>query len=191
MKVQQWQADKRWYDRFIPEIKGILGVHLIGEPPMEEDAERNTDLMVLKLDAVRIGCRIRKHQYAARYGSEFTIRAGRPSGTKTELTKIIEGWGDYFFYGFSDPDEYSLSAWVLLDLKMFRSWFVRELSKLPPGQFPGIAKNNTDTSSNFAAFNIDWFPKEMIVARRPLSHHAPPANATPVVAPYLYAHGNA
>jgi hypothetical protein len=69
--------DKRWSDRFLPEIMGILGKHLISEPPVEEDAERNTDLMVLRLEAIRIGCRIRKHKYLDKYGDEFTIRAGR------------------------------------------------------------------------------------------------------------------
>ena len=100
--MSEWQKDKRWSDRFLPEIKRILGEHLISEPPIEEDAERNTDLMVLRLDAVRIGCRVRKYEYLKQYGDEFTIRAGRPTGAKTELTKIIEGWGNYFFYGFSD-----------------------------------------------------------------------------------------
>ena len=60
----------------------------------KEDAERNTDLIVLKLDAVRIACRVRNHEYITRYGDEFTIRAERPSGVKTELAKIIDGWGD-------------------------------------------------------------------------------------------------
>lgn len=161
-----WQADKRWSDRFIPEIKSILGVHLIGEPPVEEDAERNTDLMVMKMDAVRIGCRVRKYQYLARYADEFTIRVGRPSGAKTELRKIIEGWGDYFFYGFSDEDEFRLSAWLLADLKVFRSWFATELAKMPPGQMPGISKNNFDGSSNFASFQISELPSQFILSRK-------------------------
>ena len=44
--MSNWKNDKRWSDRFLPEIKGIIGTHLITEPPYEEDAERNTDLMV-------------------------------------------------------------------------------------------------------------------------------------------------
>lgn len=42
------------------EIKSVLGMRLIGEPPIEEDRERNTDLIVLKMEAVRVGCRIRE-----------------------------------------------------------------------------------------------------------------------------------
>lgn len=161
-----WQADKRWSDRFIPEIKSILGVHLIGEPPVEEDAQRNTDLMVLKLDAVRVGCRVRKFAYASRYPDEFTIRSGRPSGAKTELTKIIEGWGDYFFYGFSDSDEHRLAGWLLADLKVFRLWFTSQCCLLPAGGYPGIKKQNGDGSSAFQVFNISELPPEFVVARR-------------------------
>lgn len=162
-----WQADKRWSDKFIPEIKSILGVHLIGEPPVEEDAERNTDLMVLKLDAVRIGCRIRKNSYLRSYGDEFTIRQGRPkTGNKTELTKVIEGWGDYFFYGFCDEDEHRLSAWMIGDLKVFRLWFATELWRLPPGRSPGFEKANFDGSSTFISFKIDDLPPEFIVGRK-------------------------
>lgn len=155
-----WEQDKRWSDRFLTEIKSILGVHLIGEPAMEEDAEHNTDLMVLKLDAVRIGCRVRKHKYISQYGNEFTIRAGRPSGVKTELTKIIEGWGDYFFYGFCDEQEKALERWLLGDLKAFRIWFNRKC--LSDKTCPGIHKSNSDGSSNFLSFQVQEIPDFII-----------------------------
>jgi hypothetical protein len=145
-----WQQDKRWSDRFLPEIKGYLGQALIGEPPVEEDQQRNTDLVVLRLDAVRIGCRVRKHDQI-RYCNEFTIRSGRPSGAKTELTKIIEGWGDYFFYGFADANESALELWMLGDLKAFRIWYSRQLAARK-GVPPGARQNNRDNSSSFYAF---------------------------------------
>ncbi len=163
--MSDWQSDKRCSDRFLTQIKGILGVHLIGEPPKEEDAERNTDLMVLRMDAVRIGCRIRKHQYLKSYGDEFTIRAGRPSGVKTELTKIIEGWGDYFFYGFSDEGETQLARWTLADIRVFRRSYAMMLVRSAAGVVPGISKANSDGSSSFAAFNWAQFPAEFIVAQ--------------------------
>ena len=158
-----WQSDKRWSDRFLPEIKSILGQHLIGEPPIEEDAERNTDLMVLRMEAVRIGCRVRRHKHMAKYGNQFTIRAGRPSGVKTELTKIIEGWGDCFFYGFADIESNDLAAWFLGDLRVFRVWFNRTI--LQTKKCPGIAKDNTDNSSHFMAFSVSWLPQDFVIAR--------------------------
>jgi len=148
-----WIKDKQWSDIFLPEIKRILGEHLISEPPIEEDQERNTDLMVLKLDAVRIGCRVRRHKHLHRYGGEFTIRAGRPSGAKTELTKIVEGWGQYFFYGFSNKKETCLEKWTLIDLNAFRLMLMRYMSA-NGGKIPGLPQNNQDDSSDFLAFQI-------------------------------------
>jgi len=152
--MSTWQDNKRWSDRFLPEIKAILGVQLIGEPPIEEDAEHNTDLMVLKMEPVRIGCRIRRFQYHGKYGDEFTVRSGLPSGAKTELTKIIEGWGDYFFYGFSDESETRLLSWRLGDFKAFRIWFNRQLAA-NKGRLPGAQRENGDASSSFMAFRWD------------------------------------
>lgn len=168
MKLTQpkrnWTNDKDWSDRFLPEIKRILGEHLIGEPPQEEDALRNTDLIVLRMEAVRIGCRVRHHEYLNKYPNEFTIRAKRPSGNKTELSKIIEGWGQYFFYAFANADESQLAAWLLGDLNVFRLWFSRYLAK-NAGRSPGLHQNNPDNSSSFRAFSISTLPDDFIVAR--------------------------
>ena len=163
----KWKDDKKWSDRFLPEIKRLLGEHLISEPPVEEDAERNTDLMVLKLDAVRIGCRVRTFQYYNLYRNEFTIRSGRPSGVKTELTKIIEGWGDYFFYGFSDSTETKLCKWILGDLKALRLYINR---KLYQNQMPWITHNNRDNSSSFVSFRYDDIPNFLVAQHERIDH---------------------
>lgn len=151
--MKHWQRDKAWSDRFLPEIKQTLGLYLIGEPPIEEDAERNTDLMVLRMDAVRIACRVRQSKYVQQFGDEFTIRSSRPSGVKTELAKIIEGWGDYFFYAMCQPDAVSLERWVLGDLRVFRVWHSRQLV-LNKGQAPGQLCHNRDGSSSFRAYKV-------------------------------------
>ena len=160
-----WQTQKTWSDQFLTEIKGILGVHLIGEPPREEDAERNTDLMVLRMDAVRIGCRVRRFTYLNTFGDEFTIRAGVISGAKTELTKVIEGWGDYFFYGFANEAGTALAHWTLADMRVFRRSYMRMLAKADAGVFPGIGKVNKDGQTSFAAFKWSEFPPEFIVGQ--------------------------
>lgn len=160
--MSDWKSDKRWSDRFLPEIKQILGLYLIGEPPQEEDSERNTDLIVLKMEPVRIACRIRRFEYMKKYPNEITIRSGRPSGVKTELTKIMEGWGDFFFYGFANEDETRLAMWRLCDLKEFRVWLFR---KLYTGKMPGIEKPNGDGSSTFHAFNVNECEKIIYAPR--------------------------
>ena len=150
-----WKDSKRWSDRFLPEIKRILGEQFIGEPPYEEDAERNTDLIVLKLEPLRFGCRVRRNQYADRYGDEFTVRAGLPSGAKTEITKIIEGWGDYLFYGFCDSEERMLARWSIIDFKAFRAWYSRQLYI---GKHPGMERSNADGTS-FISFSLNEIPE--------------------------------
>ena len=153
--------------RVLPVVKRILGEHLISAAPLAEDAEHNTDLIVLRLEAVRIGVRIRSANYWTKpdYRGDFTIRAGRPNGHKTELTKIVEGWGDYFFYGFATPDYNDLIAYVLGDLRVFRLWFNQRLAQLPRGQYPGQRLENGDGSSFFYAYKITDLPAAFVVAR--------------------------
>jgi len=158
-----WEQDKRWSDKFLPEIKRILGEHLISEPPVEEDAERNTDLMVLRLEAVRIGCRVRTHKYLCGYGDEFTIRTARPSGAKTELAKIIEGWGHYFFYGFANADETCLAQWILGDLNAFRLYFNAYIVN-NKGELPGDERKNGDSSSTFRSFKYGKIPNFVVAS---------------------------
>lgn len=159
-----WQDDKRWSDRFIPEISSHLGRYLITEPAVIEDQERNSDLMVLGMGSVRVACRIRKYNYAARYGDQFTIRKTRPSGAKTELRKVVEGFGDYLFYGFSDEHETHLHQWFLGNLNLFRGWWTDQLYLSSPRTLPGIAKENADNSSAFAAFRLADMPAGFVVA---------------------------
>jgi hypothetical protein len=148
-----WGQDKRWADQFLPQMKRICGEHLIGEAPAMEDAQHNTDLIVLTLAPVRIACRVRKASYVARYRNEFTIRAGRPSGTKTELTKIVEGWGDYLLYGFGDDATHLMSHWTLISLVAFRRYLMLHLAQ-HAGEMPGVKYGNHDGSSHFRVFNL-------------------------------------
>lgn len=159
--MSQWQNNKRWSDRFLPEVKAILGAHLIGEAPVEEDQRRNTDLIVLRLEAVRICVRIRQFKYWSRYSGQFTVRSSLPSGMQTELDKIISGWGDYNFYAYANQAEDRLYAWLLGDLRVFRLWFNRQLAR---GQRPWLPRANADGSSDFCAFRVADLPPEFVVA---------------------------
>lgn len=162
--ISEWKNDKDISDAYLDEIKQILGLHLIGEPPVEEDQKRNTDLTVLKLNSVRVACRVRTNFYLTKnnYVNEFTIRAGRPSGVETELTKVIQGWGDYMFYGFGDKESKKLCHWHLFDLNIFRRDFVRNLYS---GIKPAHIKNK-DNSSSFVVFKIKDFSDEFVIAKK-------------------------
>lgn len=164
----QYTTNRQWSDKFLPEMKATLGRHFIGEAPKEEDAFHNTDLIVLKLEPLRFACRVRRYQYYEQYKGEFTFRAALPNGGKTELAKIIEGWGDYFFYSFANADETALHSWIIGDLKVFRLWFNR---CLVAGKLPWQQRTNKDGSSDFLVFTISDLPKEFI------KHSLVPENA--------------
>jgi len=157
-----WRHDKRWSDQFLPEIKRICGEHLISEAPAEEDRSRNTDLMVLHMEPVRIACRVRRYNYFAAYRNDFTIRAARPEGRRTELAKILAGWGDYFIYAFAAPEGPKLHAWALTDLNVFRQWYARE--REASGIAPGQPHLNRDGSAGFLAFSWTDLPRGFVVA---------------------------
>lgn len=162
--MKDWEGDKAWADGFIPDVKSILGQYLIGEATREDDQERNTDLIVLRMDAIRIGVRIRRPHWATDpFLAEFTIRALRPKSEggkrpKTELAKIIESWGRYLFYGFGDHDGHTLTHWTLGDLNAFRLWHSRSLCRLLPKEAPGILLKNKDNSSDFRAYRWSEIP---------------------------------
>jgi hypothetical protein len=161
--MKGWQKDKAASDIYLPTIKAILGQVLIGEPPIEEDQDRNTDLIVLRMQAIRIACRVRTHEYLGKYSDEFTIRATRPSGRKTELAKIVEGWGDYIFYGFAAPNGTGLAKWAIGDLNVFRLWFSRYMAN-NNGTIPGRPYNNGDGSSGFRVFKWGDIPYAFNIA---------------------------
>lgn len=163
--MTSFEDDFDWQRALLPHVKRILANYLIVEAPVEEDLQRNTDLIVLRLDTIRVACRLRSHRYLNNYADEFTIRASRPSGAQTELAKVLSGWGDYIFYGFPNPDGDSLAAWVLGDLSVFRLWHHRQLLKSGPQEAPGSRHANPDGSSTFRAYRIDDLPDEFVRGR--------------------------
>lgn len=157
-----WIKDKQRVDKFEPEIKRILGEHLIGTADIVRDETEATDLLVLELRPFRIGCRVRTFDYLLRYPHEFTLRAYRPSGSPSEMTKIVDGWGDYLFYGFADESDVRLVAWIIGDLRVFRAALVRK-SPLVGSQY---LQKNGDHSSSFYAWPLSAFPQHFVVARQ-------------------------
>jgi len=108
-----WQVDKQRFDIFSTEIKRICGETFIETSSPVDDIHHATDLKVYQISPLNIACRIRGFEYFDRYNGEFTIRSSRISGSKTELEKIMSGWGDYLFYGFSDKTGEKLVSWMI------------------------------------------------------------------------------
>lgn len=146
-------------------MKKILGVCLIDTADATEDEEHNTDLLVLIVKPFRVSCRVRSYQHLITQGrkNEFTVRSSVFSGRETELSKILNGWGDYFLYGFSNKHETELECWTLADLSVFRRWHNGFYNKY--GIPPGHIFSNTDRLSSFTVFNWSKLPDNFIVGR--------------------------
>lgn len=162
--MTEYETQRSWSDRFIPQIKNILAQYLIVQASDKADMEQNTDLIVFEMGMVRTACRVRRIKYLREYPDDITIRCELKSGHKTELAKIMEGWGDYFFYAFADEDEKNIIAWVLCDFKVFRLYLYRYMFE-HQGKLPGIEKPNKDKVTALRAFNLKEIPSSFVVAR--------------------------
>lgn len=158
--MPEYNADRRWADRFIPQLKAIVADLLVTPAPDAEDMQRNTDLIVFRVETLRVACRVRRFRYLAEYPFDFTVRSDRPNGVDTELAKILAGYGDYLVYAFASQDEQVLIAWRTIDLRQFRLWFHRQT--IQHKRMPGIALKNDDGSSAFRAFDVRKMPTSVV-----------------------------
>lgn len=149
--------NRHWSDRFIPEIRRIVGAHLLQIAPEYLDRVCATDLMMLDGRDMRIAARVRRHGYASRYPYDFTIRSRLPSGNSTELTKIVNGEGDWLFYGHANAEETGFDLWWLIDLRAFRAGLIRHAANGYP-ILSGDHRNADGTC--FKWFDIRSFPNE-------------------------------
>lgn len=150
-----YDINRRWSDRFLPEIKSIVGSHLLEAAPDALDMTQATDLLMLDARDKRIAARVRRPGYCDRYPHQFTIRSRLPSGAETELSKIVNGKGDWMFYGHSNAAQTAVESWYLIDLNAFRAALIRYGSR---GLHWGT-KSNPD-GTRFTWFDIRSFPAE-------------------------------
>jgi len=149
--MRTYRDDRDLSDRFLPAIKRIVGPYLLEESSAKVDQNEAADLVLVAQD-VRIACRVRGMGYWDRFPDQFTIRSRRDSGAKTELAKILDGWGDWMFYGFHDDGD-AIRKWYLIDLHAFRWNLV-----MFPDVFRSEEKPNGD-GTYFRAFWIRSFPE--------------------------------
>lgn len=99
----EYQRDRAFTEKWIPEIQRIIGSLLVRPAPFHLDVKQATDLIVMNVGPLKIAARVRRPGYfLPHYRKQFTIRSHRDTGAETELSKIEKGFGDWFFYGFGD-----------------------------------------------------------------------------------------
>lgn len=163
-----YRDDRKWSDQFLTAIRNIVGPHLLIPSPLEVDMKEAADLIVLRGRDMTIACRVRRHGYADRYPFDITLRAKRDSGCRTELEKIVEGWGDWMFYGHASEDPGAMQRWYLMDLHVWRRELIREgiRSALDRGaQYRGVIKPQSNgDGTHFVAFDVRRFPQALVIA---------------------------
>lgn len=167
-----YRGDRNWSDQFIPEVKKIVGQYLLATSDIKQDMAEATDLIVLCAQGMRIAVRMRRPGAAEKYPWDFTIRRSRTNGARTEMAKIVDGWGDWLFYGHAATlDSCEICRWWLVDLRAWRSHMIR--SENTAGKPDTRANRNDGGKTRLTAFNLRYF-----TARPPIliagSHPAPP-----------------
>lgn len=156
-----YEKDRTWSDKYLPYVKKIVGQYLLEPSSMDEDCKHATDLIVLKARDMRIACRIRRPGYGNIYPHEFTIRSARDSGAETELSKIINGFGDWLFYGHAKKEGIEVDPWFIINLHSFRAQLINN-----PDIITYFEKSNGD-GTHFVAFDIRSFEDkpEILIAK--------------------------
>ena len=150
-----FQEEYAWQQKYVDIAKRIVGPRLIQDAPLEMDMTEATDMLVLMARDIRIACRIRRAMYAKAFKHQFTIRSKLDSGAATELAKIIEGWGDWLFYGFAADDNLPvLEYWHIIDLHAWRAHMIRDKRPIKHGE-----QSNGD-GTHFRWFDIQSFPPD-------------------------------
>jgi len=154
--------NRNWSDLFITQLKRELGEAFIDIAPEYKDTQEATDLVVFGIGELCFACRVRRFEYFEKFKDQFTIRLKLPNYRKSELDKIMEGFGDFYFYGFSNKrnDGSGFIKYIIFDLKIFREWF--DYLKRSSRKECWEKRSNINNSPDFLAFKIDCFPSNMI-----------------------------
>lgn len=155
-----YESDKEYSDQFIPTIRQIVGPLLLVESPLEVDRKQATDLIVLTARDMMVAARVRRPGFTTApmdYSRQFTIRSKRDNGVETELSKIVNGFGDWMFYGHAvAKGSVEIDPWHVIDLNHFRAHLILEGQRRGYKLKKGHTRNPSD-GTWFAWWDIDSF----------------------------------
>lgn len=162
LQLNNYQERRKWSDQFIPDIKRKVGPLLLIESPFDVDTKQAADLIVLSAKSLSIAARVRRHGYADRYPYDFTIRSKIESGKETELSKMLNGFGDWMFYGHAAQEGPTVDRWMLLDLNIWRGVLLRNGYR--GSGWNGMARQmDNGDGTQFFVFDVRHFPKAILI----------------------------
>ena len=162
--MSAYEEDIRLERSFADKIKIILAQQFIIQDTIA-DLNQGTDFFIFRVSPFRIAARLRTYYHFTvdNRKNEFTIRWARPSGIKTEIDKIREGFVQYLFYGFVDSDESDIIQYFIADLNIFK-----QNESKPYKVYP-----NNPRDSDLAVYKITQFPDDFIIASHGFYHSRP------------------
>lgn len=136
MSPASWEREKQWADRYLPAIQDVVEdnvgkiVQIVVEASSpEDDRTRGVDYRV-RAESGDIACRIRRLT-STQSLRDLTLRYRVPSGAKTEVAKIAEGFGRWYLYAWAYPDQIAFEDWMIVDLDILRRHWDVVASRLP------------------------------------------------------------
>ena len=147
-----YNDQRKWADLFIPiqqkiltKYKSRLDFTKIQKKydfriDNQKDMQENTDLLLYEFNCLSISLRVRDTKDCIY--RDVTIRSFN-NGYKTELDKILEGYGNYLLYSWGTVnDEIPLiSEFILVDLDIFRRNHAQYFIKTQPN-YDGVTRFN-------------------------------------------------
>jgi hypothetical protein len=112
-----------WQAKFVDQVVGLVAPSIINVSSAHVDRNENGDFEISFPRNGTIGCRLRKPDQS-RFVGDVTFRSHSRFGGKTEISKIIDGYGDFFFYGHVNEQDV-IWHWYLIDYTKLRALFVR------------------------------------------------------------------
>lgn len=114
-----FQEDYDWQDERFDQVLEILNKNKKGIKAQQSDVYRDqkhcSDAVIKMKDENKIydvSVRMRKNKYKKH--DDMTIRSTRATGSKTELEKLLNGEGDYYFYCWLNEDETEIEKyWIV------------------------------------------------------------------------------
>ena len=153
----EFQINKDWSEVFSLEILRYLEAFLypykFEKGTLEEDRHQCCDFKAVGYELI-IASRMRDYKFYQKFSNDITISTKPSLDGKSELYKIMEGYGDYYFYGFATLDNLNILSWKIYDLNIFRSWAFKSARE---GTLPS---ENTDF--HFIPFNTSLIPKIIV-----------------------------
>lgn len=154
--------DYDWQAQYMAQARAIIEPYLLVPASLERDRHEVADLVV---PAWRSSVAVRLRRAEGNYPhNQFTVRAEKQNGTKTELTKIVDGHGHAMLYGHAGAGV--INPWLLICLHALRAAFQR---------YPAILHSANDNSisgcrdsgdgGTFRWFDVDKLPADVLIAR--------------------------